>query len=70
MEITTHSVEHFVLSIYVIFLIVDLAVAYKNKMYYKIEHNMDKSYISLFYRDHKWTVLSFIACYILFSIFF
>jgi hypothetical protein len=69
MEITTHSVEHFLLSMYVVFLIVDLAVAYRDKVRFKVKHNITKSYSELFFKAHIWTILVLIVFYGIYSIF-
>jgi hypothetical protein len=70
MEITTHSVEHFLLSMYAVFLIVDLAVAYRDKVRFKIKYNIVKSYFDLFCKTHVWTLLTVIAFYVIYSFFF
>lgn len=69
MEITTHSVEHFLLSMYAVFFIVDLAVSYRDKMRLKIKYNITKSYFALFFKTHLWTVLPLIAFYVIYLIF-
>lgn len=70
MGITTNSVEHFVLSIYIVFLIVDIAAAYKNKVRLRNEYSIDRSYLRLFAKEHAWTVVALIGFYVIFSIFF
>lgn len=65
MEITTHSFEHFLLSMYVIFVMVDLAVAYRDKVRLKRKSSLVVSYFYLFYREHRWTLLGVVSIYLM-----
>lgn len=69
MGITTNSIEHFVLSIYIVFLLVDLAAAYKNKVHLRNEYSIERSYFRIFVKEHTWTVVPLILFYVIFSIF-